>query len=205
MSDARSTAGHERCGADTSTDENPDSTCGLPAGWGTEHKGIGRCRKHLGNTRNHVESARRQQTMALAAEYLDNPDAMPMRDVGDAMLRLATRVEMAVDAVGARVNDLTAMRYSADGAGTEQVRGEVQVWVQLIARFESLLKNIGQLKLDERRVQLSEDQGALIVQALEQVFTALELTEVQRGRVPVVVPPILRAIGEGGTPPAVAS
>jgi hypothetical protein len=31
--------------------------CSMPAGWGTNHVGVGHCRQHSGNTPTHVKSA----------------------------------------------------------------------------------------------------------------------------------------------------
>lgn len=39
-------------------DPNPKPTCSLPAGWGTDHVGVGRCKLHGGNTPNHKTAAR---------------------------------------------------------------------------------------------------------------------------------------------------
>jgi hypothetical protein len=39
-------------------DPNPKPTCSLPAGWGTDHVGVGRCKLHGGNTPNHRTAAR---------------------------------------------------------------------------------------------------------------------------------------------------
>lgn len=182
MTVAAQEAGHERklCGADTSDEENPGKTCGLPAGWGTEHKGIGRCRKHLGNTRNHIEAARRQQVEELAAEYLDDPDAPPVANAGDALRRLATRVENALDVVGSRVNQLNEIRYKADGAGTEQIRGEVDIWLRLVKQLESLLKSIDTLRLDERQLQLEEDKARLTFAIFVAALDELEELEPER-------------------------
>ena len=38
-----------------------DGTCTLPAGWGTDHKGFGRCRKHLGNAPTVAKAAKAEQ------------------------------------------------------------------------------------------------------------------------------------------------
>jgi hypothetical protein len=48
-----------KCGAEKR--QEPYGYCGLPAGWGTDHPGIGKCRKHGGNTRNHRRAAKREE------------------------------------------------------------------------------------------------------------------------------------------------
>lgn len=54
MSNDDDSAGFERCGAKGRTGQ----PCGLPAGHGTDHPGIGRCKLHGGSTPNHQRSAR---------------------------------------------------------------------------------------------------------------------------------------------------
>jgi hypothetical protein len=39
-------------------DPDPKPTCSLPAGWGTDHVGVGRCKLHGGMTPNHRAAAR---------------------------------------------------------------------------------------------------------------------------------------------------
>jgi hypothetical protein len=53
MGDGSRVRGYAACGAKTRT----GGECGKPAGWGTDHAGEGRCRLHLGSTRNHRRSA----------------------------------------------------------------------------------------------------------------------------------------------------
>jgi len=56
-----------------------DGTCTLPPGWGTDHKGYGRCRKHLGNTPTVAKAAERQTLDEQAADALARLDVSPWR------------------------------------------------------------------------------------------------------------------------------
>src|SRR5580658_1440422 len=40
----------ERAGPNKNGRGNPSKWCTLPAGWGTEHVGVGTCKHHLGNS-----------------------------------------------------------------------------------------------------------------------------------------------------------
>jgi hypothetical protein len=53
--------------------------------------------------------------------------------------------------------------------------------------------------VEERRVRLAENQGALVAQAIRQVLDQLNLTPTQQELVPTVVPAALRLIA-GGNP-----
>jgi hypothetical protein len=52
--------------------------------------------------------------------------------------------------------------------------------------------------VEERRVRLAEQQGALVAQAIRNILDALHLTPAQLELVPTVVPAQLRLIGGGG-------
>lgn len=39
-----------------------EGTCRLPPGWGTDHPGGGRCRKHFGSSPNGIKAADRERT-----------------------------------------------------------------------------------------------------------------------------------------------
>lgn len=53
MTDAEGGSGYDKCGANGRSG-NP---CARPAGWGTDHVGIGRCKLHGGSTPSHQRSA----------------------------------------------------------------------------------------------------------------------------------------------------
>lgn len=48
---------------------NRDKRCALPAGWGTDHVGVGNCRRHLGNTPAHRRSAQKVMTKQAVEAY----------------------------------------------------------------------------------------------------------------------------------------
>ena len=45
--------GYEKCGANGRSGK----PCARPAGWGTDHPGVGRCKLHLGSTAKHRKAA----------------------------------------------------------------------------------------------------------------------------------------------------
>lgn len=49
--------------------------------------------------------------------------------------------------------------------------------------------------IDERRIQLAEQQGSLVENAIRQILNALNLTPTQQALIPTVVPAALRLIG----------
>jgi hypothetical protein len=49
----------KHCGAQKAN-RPPGDVCKRPSGWGTDHPGIGRCKRHGGSTPSHNEAARRE-------------------------------------------------------------------------------------------------------------------------------------------------
>ncbi|GEM_PF-7052880 len=91
--------GHARCGARTRSGGN----CRLPAGHGTGHVGIGRCRLHGGSTPTHERAAERRQAEAAARRLgLDLDDISP----GEALAREIARSAALVASYSAMLSEL---------------------------------------------------------------------------------------------------
>lgn len=104
-----------------------DGTCTLPAGWGTEHKGVGRCRKHFGNAPNVVKAAERERVDQQARKALEGfTDFVPVADPVERLRLLAGRAEAWMVALERKVAELASLRYESKTA--EQVRGEIQLY-----------------------------------------------------------------------------
>lgn len=161
----------DRCGGKKRQGEG---TCTQAAGWGTSHAGTGRCKLHGGSTPTQEAGAARIELERTVRRYLDNPDAEPMRDPGDKLLRLASRIEAAVDAVGDRVNMLTEVSVQTI-AGGEQVKAEVQVWDKLLGRLHAILVDIQKLGLMDREVKLAEQQATMLSAALRDMVAEARL------------------------------
>ena len=159
------------------------------------------CRVHGGRAPQVKAAAKRrlaeQEAARLAAKVLDNPDAAPIVDVVTELQALAGRVRNAVDVIGARVNTLHEQEHLlyTDAKFAEQLRAEATIWAGLLKQFQSLLVDMARLGIEERRVVLSEQQGALLALAVRRVLEAFGLAD--DPRVPEVVPGVLREIGAG--------
>lgn len=90
MTPEQTMAGPDRPLCASPRPKHPGTTCGLPAGWGTDHPGFGRCKLHLGTTANHREHARQvrervqlaivlsaDQALARLKAIIDDDDAPP--------------------------------------------------------------------------------------------------------------------------------
>jgi len=175
--------GGPKCGASV---RGRDGTCELPAGWGTSHRGFGRCRKHLGNSptvAKAAETARlehelRETLIQLGAPLVEDP-LLELQKLGGEALQWK-------QAIAAKVNELTSLRYEGEHAG-EQLRAEVGLYERSLDRLERVLVSMARLNLDERLVRINEQQGQLIQAVLLGAIQDLGLPEeVQRALRPAI-------------------
>jgi hypothetical protein len=162
-----------------------DGTCGLPAGWGTEHKGFGRCRKHFGNSPNVAKAAEKQRLEHEVRDLLARLDVTPVEDPLTELQKLAGEVVAWKNAMAAKVNELTSVRYET--LYGEQLRSEVALFERAMDRCERVLTAMARLNIDARLARISEEQGRLVTEALRGALAELGLSqEAQMAARPVV-------------------
>lgn len=160
------------------------------------------CRVHGGaSKRAKAAAARRTAEARAAAEVAAQADAVlafraerALENPLDGLARLATEVTAFKDALAARVNALTSIRYE-DMKSAEQLRSEVALYERAMDRTARLLETMVKLDFEKRMVSLNEAQGELVAQVIRAVLADLELTPSQTERVPEVVPRHLRLLG----------
>lgn len=160
-----------KCGAKKRQGEG---TCQRPAGWGTDHPGTGRCKLHGGSTPDHRTAALREQADRALKTALADLDAPPIEDPLTELARITGQVVAWKDAIAARVNALTSLRYSTDGG--EQLRVEVALFERALDRCERFLASMARLNIDERLTRISEQQAALITRAVTAALQDLGLS-----------------------------
>jgi hypothetical protein len=184
--------------------------CGRPAGWGTQHLGIGRCKHHGGSTPSHQIAAAPQLAVVMGAPLDIEPhDALlwcvrvTAGEVNycSAMVARLEREE----AVGKPVlsRDWVGSGETGQGGGSEQreLAPALNIWI--VARRDAVdrLARYSKMALDagvaERQVRLAERYGEQIGQLLSGVLAELKLTAEQQRRAPDVVRRHLVAL-EGG-------
>jgi hypothetical protein len=157
------------------------------------HGGAARQVRAAAARRLEVEEVETEVRNLIAFEALEGVD-----DPLAVLSELAARALATERALAARVNDLAQddrLRYKASGAGTEQLRAEVALWERWHKQAASLADLLARHNFEERRVRLSEKQGALVVGVLRAVFARLALSPEQQAMLPTVVPEELRRIG----------
>lgn len=183
--------------------------CRRPAGWGTNHAGTGRCKLHGGSTSDHVKHAQKAQ----AAEAVKTFGLPREIDPRDALLEEVYRTAGAVDWLHKQVQALTpddviwgrteeVQRDAGEFPGTDTTYAAtahafVQLWQKERAHLVAVCKAAIQAGIEERRVRLAEQQGALLSDVIKRILGDLGLTPEQQQRAPEVVVRHLRAVAGG--------
>lgn len=181
--------------------------CARPAGWGTQHLGVGSCKLHGGSTPTHelagaVLLARRD--MAVMGQPLDI-------EPGEALLQCiriaAGEVQYASDRIGmldeadaivqASSTKTRPLSYGKEGESPDETVDEVttsnvyelNIWIKVRREALDRLVNYSAIALkagvEERKVKIAEQTGALIAQAIRGVLAELGIAD--RPDVPSVV------------------
>lgn len=167
-------------------------------------EGLTVCRSHgAGSPQSKAKAARIKAEAKAAAEVQAQADAVlafraerPLENPLDGLARLATEVTAFKDALAARVNALTSIRYE-DMKSAEQLRSEVALYERALDRTARLLETMVKLDFEKRMLALNEAQLDLMAEAVRIILDGLDLTEEQQARVPDVVPRAFEVI-EGG-------
>lgn len=131
------------------------------------------CRMHGGSAPRVRAAGRRrvaEQQARRAVSLLD--PAVPVTDALSALAQLAGEVTRWKDLAAERVAALEQFRYTADGAGTEQLRAEVDVYRQAMSECRQVLAIIARLDIDNRLAKISEQQAHVMMRVVEVALTA---------------------------------
>lgn len=181
MTDTTKPEGRAKCGAARKHDAGP---CTRPAGWGTDHPGVGYCKLHLGSTASHrraasLEIARRE------CEALSIPvEVSPAEALLDELYRtagwIATYARM-VDELG-DTSALYGPTFHTSGVRTGEARPHVTV--ELLFRERQHYRAVSEAAIragvEVRRLELQERQVELAQRAFEAMLEELGLDSERR-------------------------
>ncbi len=145
------------------------TTCGKSAGWGTPHRGTGRCTLHLGSTPSHVRHAQEQQARAGSAPRCARHDHRHAA-VEHALALAHGQMLYAAQTVA----ELPAERLVVtDRSGATRVSGQVTFFQDALREYSRQAHDVVQLGLDEQRVQLEERRVEVMIRVLQRVLAEL--------------------------------
>lgn len=173
--------------------------------------GLTVCRYHGGGSAAAQAAGRRraaEQAAAVeAARFVTRRDIHP----AEALLELVQWTAGEVDYWRSRINDLDDQELAGmlvtrteegddRGETTDLTTTEVaeHIYVRMLGKASDRLATYAAAALragvDERRVRLAEQQGALVAGVIQRILGALNLTAAQQDLIPTVVPRELRAL-----------
>ncbi len=200
MTQRDSTSDHDssKCGGKRRGADSEGKLCTRPAGWGTGHAGTGRCKLHGGSTPSHTAAGQ----VALAERAVATFGLPREVDPRDALLEEVYRTAGAVDWLTAKVRELQSADIvwgkAEESAEDVKYKAAVNVWVQLQQQERTHLVRVCKETIaagvEERRVRLAEQQGAMLAGAIKAILGDLNLNAEQKALVAEVVPRHLRAV-----------
>ena len=173
---------HPRCGARKRQGGAP---CGRPAGAGTRHPGVGRCKLHGGCTPNHDLAAARA-TLDEVSSRLALPDPLPHEALLACVRIAAAQVVYCTE----RVGELDV----ADAFSSRRPHP----WIALRSDTVELLARVSKMaidaKVDDRVARQADDAARLIVTAVSSAVEDVGLTDDQTARLRDTLPARLAAL-----------
>lgn len=185
---------------------NVDALCEQPAGWGTDHLGVGRCKRHGGSTPTHQTAARREMAEQAVKTYGLRVDVSPV----DALLGEVQWTAGHVAWLRERVQELesealtwgtteTVDKGSGEFTGVDTTEAaKPNVWLVLYQQERKHLVDVCKTAItcgiEERRVKLAEAQGEVVAGVIRSILAELGLTPEQAARAPEVASRHLRLV-----------
>ena len=167
------------------------TTCERPAGWGTAHPGIGKCKLHGGSTRNHARFAEVEQARRAVALWGGRRDIHP----ADALLELVQTKAAEVAYWRFRVAEIaeedltygvTKVKTGGDDYGTTE-EAKPHSALTLLHKAEADLGAYAAASLkagvDEARVRIAEAQAAWAIELLRRGFALAQVPADEADRI----------------------
>lgn len=167
------------CGANKKKGK-PGGKCTLPAGWGTIHPGIGRCKLHGGSTPQHVKSAANEEYRQL----LGRPIEINPLDALLACIRIRYgEVVWLTDEI-AKLDEEDWIHDTIMGKQVHMWVRERHAAMNDLARFSQMAISLG---IAERAVKLAETYGEMLARLIQGILSDLNLSDEQRAKAPSIV------------------
>jgi hypothetical protein len=150
--------------------------CTRPAGWGTTHAGIGKCKLHGGGAPNHIKHAEKikvKKEVTRLQEMLGKPTSLkdPYVELWDLTAEVKQWYEISRDLM----SELEDVNPNQDRTGVEHTRELIAMFERAQLMLRDTLLAIAKLDLARRLVDLEEAQAFAIGRAVLGVTDSPEL------------------------------
>lgn len=162
--------------------------CANPAGYGTDHPGFGKCKRHMGSTPAVATAAYREQVASMGTPFQIEPAEAMAREIARGAGHVRW-LEMKVAAFELAVHDEDGEEYMNPS--------QRAIYSVYCAERKNLVETAAlaiKAGLAERTVRLAEAQAEMLALAIDRILGRLQLTDAQLQLVPDVVPMVLREI-----------
>lgn len=173
--------GKPKCGS-TNRAGNP---CARPAGWGTPHPGIGRCKLHGGSTPSHTAAAKNALARSTVQRLGLPREVEPQAALLEELHRSAGAVAWLDVVVGEL--DLEEMvwgqtRATADGVATHEAGVNVwlRLWTEQRRHYTEVARACVAAGIAEQRIQLEQDKARMVAVAVGEGLDAIGADAGQR-------------------------
>lgn len=222
MTEPREPGSYDRCGARGRQEGKP---CGRPAGWGTDHPGVGSCKLHGGCMPNHQVAAQRVMAERACAEFGVAVETTPlvalkrelMTSYGQVLFyrqrvkELMQREDGSTDYSRLVYGSTRASRTTKQGREqmgpvsvqeqTQQAESRPHVWVTLLQQAEAhhlkVAATCAQLGLQEHAVELMQAEAANLMRVVNLTLAKLGV-EPGDPRVRTVLGEVVREVAGRG-------
>lgn len=157
-------------------------TCRAFAGQGTNHPGVGRCKFHLGNAKNHQIHAAKLEAQEIAAEYISQFGESHEVDPATALLGV-------LHLSAGHLNWIRTELANLHDKDSLKGQALMRLWDEerdRIARISKMALDVG---VAAKQVELAQRYGEALANLLQAVFhdPLLGLTAAQRKRLPDIL------------------
>ena len=167
---------HGRCNAKR---RNSDEHCKLPAGYGTKHYGIGRCKYHGGANPNNLKNALKQEAQLMGCPIDMNPV--------EAIIWCIRISAGEVRWLSERIADLEEADWIENTVVGKQMNLYVRERKEAQYRLFKFSRDAISLGLAERAIKLAEMYGELLAKFIKAVLEDLQLSKEQQRLAPSIV------------------
>lgn len=177
--------------------------CTRPAGWGTDHQGVGKCKLHGGSSPSGLMAGAKALAVSMGSPLDIEPHDALIECVRLAAGQVAFATQRVQDLESENVIGRLTQTTDREGYGSgedgesggpfethelKDLGPELHIWVRVqqdcldrLARFSKMALDAG---VDERRVQAAERWGQKLTDVLGAILGRLELTDAQRALAP---------------------